>query len=82
MVVIAAIWGAVWAALETNGTLPDARVHWQVWVVGELQDGKLQWRADADSQLTKVSSCQLPVLLFMSQTMPKQSGRHLGVWSV
>ncbi len=39
--------------------LPDARVHWQVWVVGELQDGKLKWRADSDSQLTKVSSCWL-----------------------
>jgi sulfur transfer protein SufE/stress-induced morphogen len=25
----------------------------QVWVVGELQEGKLQWRADSDSQLTK-----------------------------
>lgn len=25
----------------------------QVWVVGELQDGKLKWRADSDSQLTK-----------------------------
>ena len=26
----------------------------QVWVVGDLQDGKLKWQADADSQLTKV----------------------------
>ena len=29
----------------------------QVWVTAQLEDGKLHWRADSDSQLTKVRAC-------------------------
>jgi hypothetical protein len=48
--------------------LPEGKpAHRQVWVVGELQDGKLKWRADSDSQLTKVCTC-CPVLSFPVQT--------------
>lgn len=38
------------AALGTQLPLPAT----QVWVVAELRDGKLYWKADSDSQLTKV----------------------------
>lgn len=31
-------------------------------MVGELQDGKLKWRADSDSQLTKVQTHALSCL--------------------
>ncbi len=33
-------------------------------MVGELQDGKLKWQADSDSQLTKVQAHALPCLHF------------------